>query len=298
MDSLITNNVKRRRVTINSIVPNDMEKMFTTLANSDFLMKSKFLTRPLVQNIVIKYVETAKIEEPFTNSCETTCWWKKFIKFVESTNNLLKMHAEWKKLLYDDSDDVSTVLDSDEETFIDTSDEKLPTQTESIIMNQTLPTIKRPFSKMDNYDYKSFEQEESYDYKPFESYVYKPFDTGFVKRFEEKILKLRLEQQNKKSPPKIQVRLPAKSSVVLPQPQTVLPQPQTVLPQPQTMLPQPQIFTQPFTNTFFVDFCKYDFDCINEQCKRKHSPGVIPSRFNKMCRDGIYCKYIKCSYKH
>ena len=93
MDSFITNNVKRRRITINSIVPCDMEKMFNTLSNSDILIKSKFLTRHLVQDIVIKYVETAKIEEPFTNSCETTCWWKKFIKFVESTNNLLKMYC-------------------------------------------------------------------------------------------------------------------------------------------------------------------------------------------------------------
>jgi hypothetical protein len=348
MASSITNNVKRRRVTINSIVPNDMEKMFSTLANSDFLMKSIFLTRQLVQNIVIKYVESAKIEQPFTNSCETTCWWKKFIKFVESTNNSLKMHPEWMKLLNDDNDDVSTVLDSDEETVIETENVTPPlpnvtpplpnvtpplpnvtlplpnvTQTlpnvtlpvpkviqtiPNVIKTVEIPTLKRSLSKMEN-----FSDDE-------DSCVYNSINSAFKVRFEEKFKKLFNEQQIKKPGPKIQVRLPSKPLIVQPQQQTVQPQQQTVQPQQQTVQPQQQtvqpqqqtvqprqqtvqpqqqtILPQSFSNTFFVDFCRYNFDCINEQCKRKHSPGVIPSRFNKMCRDGIYCKYMKCSYKH
>jgi len=300
MDSSITINVKRRRVTINSIVPNDMEKMFSTLANSDLLMKSKLLTRQFVQNIVIKYVETAKIEQPFTNSCETTCWWKKFIKFIESTNNLLKMHPTWRNLSYDD-DDVSTVLDSEEETVFNSSNKKLPpqikqtlpilTQTLPILtqtvptltqtvptltqtvptLTQTLPTLKRSLSKMNYLEEYSDEED---------SYVYKSMDTGFAKRFEEECLRLRMLQQNKKPPPKVQVRLPLKQQTVTPQKQTVTLQQQTILPK------------------IFVDFCRYDFDCINEQCNRKHSPGVIPSRYNKMCRSGIYCMYMRCSYRH
>jgi hypothetical protein len=281
MNSSITNNVKRRRVTINSIVPNDMEKMFTTLVNSDVLIKSKFLTRYLVQSIVIKYVETAKIEEPFTNSCEITCWWKKFIKFVESTNNLLKMNPTWRNLSYDD-DDVSTVLDSDEETVIKSSNEKLPPQIKQTVLptlTQTLPTLKRSLSKMENYLGEYSDEEDSY--------VYKSMDTGFAKSFDEACLRIRMLQQNKKPPPKVQVRLPPKLQTVTHQQQTITHQQQTITQQQQTI-----------TLNTFVDFCRYDFNCLNEQCNRKHSVGVKPSRFNKMCRDGIYCKYTRCSYRH
>jgi hypothetical protein len=280
MNSLITNNVKRRRITINSIVPNDMEKMFTTLANSDVLIKSKFLTRNFVQHLVIKYVETAKIEEPFTNSCEITCWWKKFIKFVESTNNLLKMNPSWKNLSYED-DDVSTVPDSDEETVIDTSDEKrqaqtLPNVTQTFpSVTQTFPTLKRSHSNIENYS------------DDEDSYVNNKMDTGFARKFEEQMLKLSMVQKNKKPAPKVQVRLPPKQQTITHQQQTITNQQQTISPQQQTI-----------SLESFVDFCKYDFNCLNEQCNRKHSAGVKPSRYNKMCRDGIYCKYILCSYRH
>jgi hypothetical protein len=332
MDSFITNNVKRRRVTINSIVPCDMEKMFNTLSNSDILIKSKFLTRHFVQDIVIKYVKTAKIEEPFTNSCETTCWWKKFIKFVESTNNLLKMHPEWSKLSYDD-DDVSTVPDSDEETVIETDNvtHTLPKMTHTLpkmthilpnvthtlpnvthtLPNVTLtipnvthtlpkvthtlpkvtpaleiPTLKRSPSEMEN-----FSEEDSN--------VYNSIHSAFKVRFEEKFKKLLNEQQIKKPGPKIQVRLPSKPLIVQPQQPTITPLQPTITPQQPTItLQQQTIPNQPILNKSFVDFCRYDFDCLNEQCNRKHSFGVTPSRFNKMCRDGIYCKYNRCLYRH
>lgn len=251
INELLGKPVKRCRLTINAIVPDDMERIFESIANSKTLMQSKFLTRKLIQDIVIKYVETAKIEKPFTNPCEITCWWKKFIKFVDSTDNLLKLHPEWSTLLLpeqsallDDDDDVSTILESDEETVIDTSDEKIP---------QTVSTLKRSFSESNSSDDEG-----------------SGCNTKFIGIIRSESTKPYKVPQNK---PTVQVRLP-----------------QSVQP----FLPRPQIFS----NIFPEDFCRYDFNCLIEQCRKRHSPGVIPSRYNKMCRNGTSCNNYRCSYRH
>ena len=99
--------IKRRRITINHILPEYEHNLFQNLSSSTTLLQDPHLDRYKIQNHVVSFIKEngGDIENAFSHTTETSAWWKKFISYVISTENMLKKHSNWKIISNKNDDD-------------------------------------------------------------------------------------------------------------------------------------------------------------------------------------------------